>query len=179
MGGISVGLRAAGFETVAAVEIDPNAARSYVLNFHRDQDAETATRLSAPRSMIEYERIDCCMSGVTGVQSMNRWTLSLAGRRAKLSPGLCGQSSGRLPAIRREVSHTQVFQAVSAFNHVQICQHLGFRVDRPSPVVPRDIVVPRPVGIDVIETHNDPCAAYGGSAALRPSRHCQGLVSAT
>ena len=54
-GGISLGFQAAGFEPIAAVEIDPNAARSYVLNFHKDDEEGAQVRLSKSRNIVDYE----------------------------------------------------------------------------------------------------------------------------
>lgn len=51
-------------------------------------------------------------------------------------------------------------QTESAFNHFQICQHFGFRVDGPRSVVPCNIVVPLPFGIEVIEALNNPLGAH-------------------
>ena len=43
-GGLSLGFHAAGFEICAAVEIDPDAARSHALNFHGDDKLHGAAR---------------------------------------------------------------------------------------------------------------------------------------
>lgn len=43
-GGISLGFQAAGYEIVAAVENDPDAARSYGLNFHHGEDLHSTAR---------------------------------------------------------------------------------------------------------------------------------------
>ena len=54
-GGLSLGFDAAGFQTVAAVEIDPNASRSYVVNFHRGITESESNRLAVPRDIANYE----------------------------------------------------------------------------------------------------------------------------
>lgn len=43
-GGISLGFKAAGFEIAAAMEIDPDAARSHGLNFHRGDERHSKPR---------------------------------------------------------------------------------------------------------------------------------------
>jgi DNA (cytosine-5)-methyltransferase 1 len=43
-GGISLGFQAAGYEIVAAVENDPDAARSHGLNFHHGEDCHSIAR---------------------------------------------------------------------------------------------------------------------------------------
>ncbi len=48
-GGLSLGLQTAGFELAAHIEIDPEAARSYALNFANGRDLEGAW--AAPRNM--------------------------------------------------------------------------------------------------------------------------------
>lgn len=54
-GGLSLGFDAAGFEPVAAVELDPNASKSYVINFHREIDEAERDRLAIARDIVNYE----------------------------------------------------------------------------------------------------------------------------
>lgn len=54
-GGISLGFHSMGFQSVAAVELDPNAARSYALNLHRDADPDDKLQLSRSRNIVDVE----------------------------------------------------------------------------------------------------------------------------
>ncbi|WP_205185644.1 DNA cytosine methyltransferase, partial [Burkholderia sp. LMG 13014] len=49
-GGLSLGLKTAGFDLTAHIEIDNEAARSYALNFGGDRSADDPWRL--PRDMV-------------------------------------------------------------------------------------------------------------------------------
>ena len=54
-GGLSLGFQAAGFSIVAAVENDPDAARSHGLNFHDGAEQHTKARdvLTSPEALAE------------------------------------------------------------------------------------------------------------------------------
>ena len=54
-GGLSLGFLAAGFNIVAAIEIDPDAARSHGFNFHRGAEGHAKTRdvSTSPEVLIE------------------------------------------------------------------------------------------------------------------------------
>lgn len=54
-GGLSLGLRAAGFEIVAAIESDPLAAESHALNFFKNVSSAQQTLHSAPRDIAMEE----------------------------------------------------------------------------------------------------------------------------
>jgi len=53
-GGLSLGYQAAGFEVVAAVENDPDAARSHGLNFHGGAEEHSKARdiCSPPEELV-------------------------------------------------------------------------------------------------------------------------------
>lgn len=54
-GGLSLGFHAAGFECVAAVEFDPDAARSHALNFFRDRPQELFERHARAKDITQTE----------------------------------------------------------------------------------------------------------------------------
>jgi DNA (cytosine-5)-methyltransferase 1 len=54
-GGISLGFHAAGCEIVAAVELDPQAARTHAVNFHSGIDEELFARHAAARDIVTTE----------------------------------------------------------------------------------------------------------------------------
>ncbi|MEJ2407071.1 MAG: DNA cytosine methyltransferase [Candidatus Thiodiazotropha sp.] len=57
-GGISLGFKSAGFDIVGALEIDPPAARSHALNFHRDASDEMRAVHERPRDITITEPAD-------------------------------------------------------------------------------------------------------------------------
>ncbi|PMR78517.1 DNA cytosine methyltransferase [Halomonas urumqiensis] len=57
-GGISLGFQAAGFRNVGAVELDPAAARSHALNFHRDAPEELREIHAQSRDVVSTEPED-------------------------------------------------------------------------------------------------------------------------
>lgn len=54
-GGISLGFHRAGFEIVGAIEIDPHAARSHALNFHKGLTGEQFEKHASPRDITVLE----------------------------------------------------------------------------------------------------------------------------
>ena len=55
-GGLSLGFQAAGFDVVAAVENDPDAARSHGLNFHgKDEEHSKARDIYSPPEELVAE----------------------------------------------------------------------------------------------------------------------------
>lgn len=66
-GGISLGFHKAGFELVGAVEIDPAAARSHALNFHRNLPAALFEAHAAPKDITATEPGELLASfGISG-----------------------------------------------------------------------------------------------------------------
>lgn len=57
-GGISLGFQAAGFKNIGAIEIDPAAARSHALNFHRDAPDHLKEIHAQARDIISTEPED-------------------------------------------------------------------------------------------------------------------------
>lgn len=57
-GGISLGFQAAGFRNIGAVELDPAAARSHALNFHRDAPEELREIHARSRDVVSTEPED-------------------------------------------------------------------------------------------------------------------------
>ncbi|MFG6136730.1 DNA cytosine methyltransferase [Halomonas sp. B23F22_10] len=57
-GGISLGFQAAGFRNIGAVELDPAAARSHALNFHRDAPEELREIHAQSRDVVSTEPED-------------------------------------------------------------------------------------------------------------------------
>lgn len=57
-GGLSLGFQTAGFDIVAAAEIDPTAARTHAKNFHKDKDAAIIDRHARPRDITQVEPED-------------------------------------------------------------------------------------------------------------------------
>lgn len=55
-GGISLGFQAAGYEIVAAVENDPDAARSHGLNFHHGEDRHSIARDITATSPVDLAK---------------------------------------------------------------------------------------------------------------------------
>src|SRR5689334_13071565 len=56
-GGISLGFQAAGFDIVGAVELDPLAAKSHALNFHKDDEAQSRHSKARDITLTEPERL--------------------------------------------------------------------------------------------------------------------------
>src|ERR1700736_5507523 len=56
-GGLSLGLQTAGFELAAHIEIDPEAARSYALNFGGGRDLESPWALPRDMERVSAEKL--------------------------------------------------------------------------------------------------------------------------
>src|SRR5258708_29781999 len=56
-GGLSLGLQTAGFELAAHIEIDPEAARSYALNFGRGRDLKGPWALPRDMERVSAEKL--------------------------------------------------------------------------------------------------------------------------
>ena len=98
-GGLSLGFRAAGFEIAAAVENDPNAARSHGTNFHNgaaDHSKARDIRLPPGKLVVEL--------GLGDVEQA--FDVIVAAHRAKRSRGSGGRSCARSRTIRRLSSRT-------------------------------------------------------------------------
>jgi DNA (cytosine-5)-methyltransferase 1 len=54
-GGLSLGFHAAGYEIVAAIEIDELAARSHALNFFKGRSAAEIERHAKPRDIVSID----------------------------------------------------------------------------------------------------------------------------
>ena len=54
-GGLSLGFKAAGFDIIAAMEIDEHAARSHALNFHKGEPLDVIEHHAKPRDIVKID----------------------------------------------------------------------------------------------------------------------------